>query len=380
MSGGVDSSVAALLLQRAGYDVVGITFQLYDYARANREGGKGGCCSLEDVSDAREVCHRLGIQHFLVDSRERFKKRVVDYFTETYRQGLTPNPCVACNTFIKFDELDEYRASIGADFIATGHYVDTEKRGDRLYLKAAKDPLKDQSYFLVGMKRSFLDKALFPIAPYTKDEVRTMAESAGMPISTKRDSMEICFIPQNDYRHFLKTTAGFADVEGEIVNRKGEVLGKHRGFHHFTIGQKKGLADFGIHHHYVASLEAHTNRVIVDRDEGLFQDSFWFQAIDREALSEHLKRPLQVKVRSRSKAVCAQITELKSDGSGRVEFEEAQRALSPGQFAVFYDGDLLVGGGPILKRMSEFSHGEREGEPRKNSETPRDAILEYRAS
>jgi tRNA-specific 2-thiouridylase len=349
MSGGVDSSVAAALLKEQGYDVVGITFQLYDYSRQNRSGGKGGCCSLEDVTDARLVCQRLGIKHYLVDSRERFQKRVVDYFSQSYKQGRTPNPCVACNTFIKFDELEFYADSVNADFFATGHYVRMKEEDGIYYLQAARDLQKDQSYFLMGVSQQKLSKAMFPLGEFTKDEIRAMAERYQLEVSQKPDSMEVCFVPNNDYRSFLKNEAGLSDEPGNFVDSSGVVLGQHPGLHHFTIGQRKGLAAYGFHDHYVVRMNPATRDVVLGKASDIFAQGLVFEATELHGAVEGDE--VNVKIRSRAPMVKAKMIQ-EGEKTFRLQFDEPQRAVTPGQFAVIYRDDRVLGGGPILRAVA----------------------------
>jgi len=351
MSGGVDSSVAAYLLQQQGYDVIGITFQLYDYSRTNRADGKGGCCSLEDVNDARSVCLKLGIKHFLFDSRERFQKRVVDYFSESYKKGRTPNPCVACNTFIKFDELEYYAQEVNAEKFATGHYAKVVKTNGRPYIAAADDPKKDQSYFLLGVTEEKLNKLLLPLGDYTKAQIREIATSLNLPVSQKPDSQEVCFIPDNDYRRFLKQEAGLTDEAGDIVDESGNILGKHSGIHHFTVGQKKGLHALGLPHYTVLRMDADKRQVVVGFDQSLFSEGLVFEGEAPRADTELVD--LSVKIRSRATHVSARW--IKSEGNRHtLRFEEPQRAVTPGQFAVLYQEKRVIGGGPILQPVSKF--------------------------
>lgn len=355
MSGGVDSSVAALILKNQGYEVIGVTFQLYDYARQNRKEGKGGCCSVEDVIDAKHVCSKLGIRHYLFDSRERFQKRVVDYFAESYKQGRTPNPCVACNTFIKFDELEFYANSVDADYFATGHYVRIAHEENRSYLERAEDPDKDQSYFLLGVQQERLQKALFPVGDFSKTEIREMAEKAGLPVSSKPDSMEVCFVPENNYRKFLEDTYQMQDDPGDLIDLEtGRVLGRHRGIHHFTIGQRKMLGAYGLNDHYVIRIDPETKQVIVGIDRSLFSDGLAFDPVHFKDCGAFLGKELTVKIRSRSAFLKVKIDSI---GSKEVlaRFEEPQKSVTPGQFAVFYEGNRLVGGGPIVRPVANFS-------------------------
>jgi tRNA-specific 2-thiouridylase len=370
MSGGVDSSVAALLLKEQGYDVVGITFQLYDYSRVNRKQGKGGCCSIEDVGDARHVCDKIGIRHYLFDTRETFKKKILDYFVESYKSGKTPNPCVACNTFIKFDELDHYAKSVGAEYFATGHYVNAVREGDEVFIERAKDDSKDQSYFLMGVDKNKLKKCLFPLGDLTKTEIREIALKADLPVSQKPDSQEICFVPENDYRKFLKNEAKVQDQPGEIVDEKGKVLGKHLGLHNFTIGQRKGLGAYGLEAHYVIRFERAENQVVVGLDKDLFSPGLLVDGSHFKGAQELLGLPLTVKIRSRSDFLPVKIIKAEN-GQILGKFEEKQRAVTPGQFAVFYRGKRVVGGGPILRPVAEFENGESHG---RGAETAREIL------
>ncbi len=353
MSGGVDSSVAAYILLKQGYDVVGVTFQLYDYSRQNRKEGKGGCCSLEDVYDARHVCDKLGIKHYLFDSRERFKKRVMDYFVDSYKKGETPNPCVACNTFIKFDELSEYADAIDAPYFATGHYAKIIRDKDQVYLEAADDPAKDQSYFLVGVQKEKLQRIMFPVGEYSKDEIRKLALEAGLPVSQKPDSMEICFVPENNYRKFLKDEYQIEDAPGSFVDEEGKVLGLHRGIHHFTVGQKKGLGAYGFTDYYVTAIHSDRKEVQLGIDRTLYSEGMLVDARHDFGLQNYIGRSLTVKIRSRSQFVECSVVSINSQ-TAEIRFLEAQRAVTPGQFAVFYDGKRVVGGGPIRKAVANF--------------------------
>ncbi len=354
MSGGVDSSVAAYLLKKQGYDVIGVTFQLYDFSRANRKAGKGGCCSLEDIDDAKSVCAKLGIPHYLFDTREHFQKHVIQYFASAYKSGLTPNPCVACNTFIKFDELSYYAKVVGAEVFATGHYVRVQKEKTRTHLKVAVDPSKDQSYFLLGVSQDHLSRCLFPIGELTKDEVRHLAAEAGLRVSSKPDSMEVCFVPENDYRKFLKENYEFGDQPGDFVDEAGHVVGRHPGIHHFTIGQRKGLATYGLHHHYVLEIDAVQRKIKVGLEHGLLSEGLQFQTHEPDYFKQFVGDVLQIKIRSRAEPISCTIRTVLEDRV-TVQFHEPQRAVTPGQFAALYNYDhLLVGGGPIRTAVANF--------------------------
>jgi len=369
MSGGVDSSVAAYLLQKQGYEVIGITFSLYDYSRLNRKEGKGGCCSIEDVDDARLVANHLGIRHYLVNSQDYFRKKVIDYFVDSYRAGKTPNPCIACNTFVKFDELLYHAQLLDIPYIATGHYARVRHSKDsEAEIFRAEDDQKDQSYFLVGVDPEKLKRILFPCGDYSKEEIRDLAKEAGLVTSSKKESMEICFIPNNDYKSFLKTEKSVTDRPGQIVNESGDVVGFHSGIHQFTVGQRKGLGALGLKAHYVVRIDALKNEVIVGDSRRLFSEAMLFEAVHFRDPQKYLGRSLKVKLRSRAPLVDAQIIEVSPDNQQvLVKFDEAQKAVTPGQFAVFYQDKKLVGGGPIVKSIVEidcenFSGKDREGE------------------
>jgi tRNA-specific 2-thiouridylase len=355
MSGGVDSSVAAYLLQKQGYEVIGITFQVYDYSRENRKEGKGGCCSIEDVDDARVVADKLGIRHYLVDTREAFKEKVIDYFLETYKKGETPNPCVACNTFIKFDELAHYAKVFDASWMATGHYAQMVELADQRFIEKAIDTTRDQSYFLMGVERHHLDRLLFPCGGFTKDQIREFAIEAGLCVGKKKDSMEICFIPNNDYRSFLKQQLGDFERPGEIVDeRTHRVLGSHQGIHSFTVGQRKGLGSFGLDAFYVTRVDRLTNRVYVGEAKKLFSQGMILDLSRFEHAEQWLGKHLRVKIRSRAPEVEVALESVDSSRKQAIaRFVEPQRAVTPGQFAVFYDGPRVVGGGAICEALEE---------------------------
>lgn len=355
MSGGVDSSVAAYLLKKQGYEVIGITFQLYDYSRANRKEGKGGCCSVEDVDDARLIADQLGIKHYLTNSRKEFREKVIQYFVSSYKKGLTPNPCVACNTFIKFDELEYHAKLLEADYYATGHYARLVKTDSgEVDVYRAVDSDKDQSYFLMGVDRERFRNILFPCGDYSKAEIRALANEAGLITSNKKESMEICFITNNDYKSFLKNEYQIKDQPGDIVDERGQVLGRHSGSHHFTVGQRKGLGSFGLRAHYVVRIDAEKNQVVVGNASGLFSDTMFVESASIKNIESYKGRRLQVKIRSRSPEVGVYIHQ-SGDAEILATFEEPQRAVTPGQFAVFYDGDKLLGGGAILRAVAEQS-------------------------
>lgn len=355
MSGGVDSSVAAALLKEKGYDVIGVTMQLWDYSKnedAHTDPNKkfDTCCSLDDVSDARMVAHKLGIPFYVLNYEDDFKENVVDYFVEEYLKGKTPNPCVACNTFLKFDHLLERAQRLGCDYIATGHYARNIFYKDTgLYkLLKGKDALKDQSYFLYSMTQERLSKTLFPLGDLTKKDVRALAEKYGFINAKKKESMEICFIPNNDYAKFIKTHSNPKKIiKGSIIHENGKVLGDHDGIHHFTIGQRKGLgASYSLKEGepvYVTRIDASSGHVYVGEENYLFRSSFSLKKFHK--LSHIPKKDsFEVKIRYRSRPCRAFLSE-----ENQIHFEEPQKSVAPGQIAVLYSGDEVLGGGFIDK-------------------------------
>jgi tRNA-uridine 2-sulfurtransferase len=367
MSGGVDSSVTAALLKEQGYDVVGFSMQLYDQTRGDsadilRQFGR--CCALDDLYDARQVASRLGIPHYVVNYEREFEQVVVRSFVEDYRNGITPSPCVLCNSRMKFDHLTRLAAEIGASHVATGHYARITHDPDlgRYRLHKGLNPDKDQSYFLFELRQEQLARAMFPLGDLDKSEVRGLARRYGLMVAEKPDSQEICFVPDGDYARFVERYLSAERVEepsaGEIVNLEGKILGTHQGIHRYTIGQRRGL---GIAHSvplYVIDLKPSEKRVVVGERSALAETSFHAVRANWIAFPEP-DRPLaaNVKIRSRHAGAEATVTPL-SDDAVQVEFAEPQMAITPGQAAVFYRDDEVIGGAWIA--------GRREG-----SKTPR---------
>jgi len=361
MSGGVDSSTVAATLAHSGETVVGLTLQLWNQNRlAGREGipdvPKGGrCCSLDDVYDARRVAMHLGIPYYVVNQEERFEQDVVRPFVQEYLAGRTPIPCSLCNNHLKFDQLLKTAQSIGADRIATGHYAVNEydeKRG-RWILKRPADQAKDQTYFLFGLKQEQLAKTLFPLGNLTKPEVREIARAHGLALAEKPDSQEICFIPGGDYKQFLgayleEQGERVPETAGELVTSDGKVLARHDGIFNFTVGQRKGLGVSSPSPLYVLQIDPVSHRVTVGADAELASDTLragslnW---ISIPALTESMR--VRIKIRHRHEPAWATLEPL-ADGEVLATFDEAQRAITPGQSAVFYDGDEVVGGGWII--------------------------------
>ncbi len=350
MSGGVDSSVAAALLLEQGYDVVGITMNLFSLLRefCTDESLKS-CCGRGAIEDANRVAAKLAINHYLLDLKKPFEELVVADFIEEYRQGRTPNPCIRCNQFIKFDILMERASRLDADFLATGHHarIEEDKGTGRFLLKKGKDGKKDQSYFLYTMTQDQLSKTLFPIGNLTKIEVRAKAEKLGLPVAQRPDSQEICFIPDNNYVRFLKERIPGAFQSGPIIKEDGQVLGKHDGIIHFTVGQRRGMGIAAPHPLYVLDINPQKNRIVVGPNESLYKRHLRVSSLNWISKAE-VTGPLSVKARIRYKhrEEKAKLEVLES-GELRVQFDKPQRAITPGQAVVFYDSEVVVGGGII---------------------------------
>jgi tRNA-specific 2-thiouridylase len=344
MSGGVDSSVAAYLLKREGYDVIGLTFRGWPQDCRSIEEDK--CCGPQAVTDARMVAHSLGIPYYVVDEIDTFRSEVMDYFAAEYKRGRTPNPCVICNEKVKFGSLLRKALALGAEAIATGHYARITKNG-RYELRRARDNRKDQTYFLFSLNQEQLARAMFPIGELTKERTRAIAKEIGLKTYGKEESQEVCFVPENDYRKFLRESAQVADMKGEIVTREGRVLGHHNGIHNFTIGQREGLNLGGLPRPlYVIELDVASNRVIVGPAEDLLRNEFKVNKCVWHGGEPD--GPMEVTVKPRHQHPgCAATVVATGKGGARVLLAEAQRAITPGQAAVFYRDDLVIGGGWI---------------------------------
>lgn len=362
MSGGVDSSTVAAMLHADGHNVVGLTMQLWNQRRlAGHEGMpesvQGRCCSLDDVYDARRVAETVGIPYYVVNHEERFEREVVRPFVEEYLSGRTPIPCSLCNNHLKFDQLLIVARQIGAERIATGHYaqVEYDERRGRWLLKRPVDKSKDQTYFLFGLTQEQLSRTLFPLGGMTKPEVRELARKHGLVIAEKPDSQEICFVPGGDYKAFLNAYlaeqgSSLPDTAGEMVTSDGRVLGEHHGVHNFTVGQRKGLGVATGSPLYVIQINNQTQQVVVGSDEELYSRTLRASRINLISVAE-LPGPMRITVKIRHKHQPAPAT-IESTGPDQVlvTFDEPQRAITPGQAAVFYDGDVVVGGGWIEGR------------------------------
>jgi tRNA-uridine 2-sulfurtransferase len=347
MSGGVDSSAAAALLLDQGYDIIGVTLKLWPQDCISRAEDK--CCGPQAVMDARAVCHKLGIPFYLIDEASEFQQQVVHYFAEEYKAGRTPNPCVMCNEKLKFGTLLRRARQLGADFIATGHYarVEQSKCNSRTLLRRGRDPRKDQSYFLFSLRQDQLARALFPLGELTKSDSREVARSSQLKTAEKEESMEICFVPDNDYGMFLQKAGLVGKQRGQIVNLHGQVLGHHDGIAFYTIGQRRGLQISSPKPLYVIDLDPQTNRVIVGPQSALERDEFQVRNCNWIPF-DHPPSQLQVsaKIRYNHPGTAATITP-GENGEAKVRLHTPQRAITPGQASVFYQDDLVVGGGWI---------------------------------
>ena len=346
MSGGVDSSVAALLLHRQGYDVIGITMRMWAEAPGAVNHIQQSCCSVEDVEDARRVAQIIGIPHYVMNVEREFGTHVMDYFVAEYQRGRTPHPCIACNDRIKFGSLMRRAESLGAGYVATGHYarIQRETGSEKRMLLRGVDETKDQSYVLFGLSQELLCRLLFPVGEYSKEEIRELAFEAGMSVAGKPDSQEICFVPGGDYREFLRERV--QPQPGEMVTADGASLGTHQGIENFTVGQRRGLGVATGERLFVSEIDPKTRRVMLGREQDLYHVAASVEQVSYSAGDPPSEpRVVKAKIRYNARPVTAV---LEPDGARAIlRFDMPQRALSPGQAAVFYDGEALLGGGFI---------------------------------
>jgi tRNA-specific 2-thiouridylase len=354
MSGGVDSSVAACLLTEQGYEVIGLFMRtgIEEPSPQNHAGSslpatppgraRQGCCSASDAADARYVAGMLGIPFYLLNFEKDFG-RLIDYFADEYAEGRTPNPCVVCNHDLKFGRIVEYADAVGAKYIATGHYARIGERGGRKALLRARDTRKDQSYVLFGLERTILDRVLFPIGDLVKTEVRNLASRWGLPNADKPDSVEICFAPDRDYARVVRDRRPDAFAEGDVLNEGGAVIGRHGGIARYTIGQRRGLGIAGARPMYISALDVARNTVTLGPSESLLHGSLIGERVTYVADVPGPSFAAQVKIRYLHTAAGATVHPLPR-GRVRVVFDEPQRAVTPGQAAVFYDEDVVLGG------------------------------------
>ena len=348
MSGGVDSSVAAYLLKEQGYDVIGVTMQIWQEEDVCTVEENGGCCGLSAVEDARRVAAALGIPYYVMNFREEFQKNVIDYFADSYVNGQTPNPCIACNRYVKWEALLKRSISIGADFIATGHYARVEQLSNGRYaLRRSATAAKDQTYALYNLTQEQLKRTLMPVGKYTKDEVRAIAEKINLRIANKPDSQDICFVPDGDYAAYIEEEAGVKVPEGNFVLTDGTVLGRHKGITHYTVGQRKGLGLALGYPAFVLEIRPETNEVVIGTKEESMTTQLRARNLNFMAV-EDLTEPLHVftKIRYNHKGAWCTIEKTGED-EVLCTFDEPQRAVTPGQAVVFYDGEYVLGGGTI---------------------------------
>ena len=353
MSGGVDSSVAAALLARDGYEVVGVTMRLFNAPNENVARLNKSCCSVEDVEDARAVCRKIGAKHYFLNFEEEFQKHVVDYFVGEYERGRTPHPCLACNDRLKFEFLVRRAESMDADVVATGHYARIREDAGEFRLLAGVDPLKDQSYVLYTLSQRQLRKLALPVGDYSKDEIRDVARELGLAIADKPDSQDICFIPDGDYNRFIEPRLK-RKSPGEIVDIEGNILGEHDGIHGFTIGQRKRLpvVNNTTRPLYVTEIDPESGRVTVGPAESLMKTRLFASGVNWISGTPPVDQiRVEARIRYNGRNAPASVRAL-SHGA-EIEFDEPVRAITPGQAVVFYDGESVVGGGLIESSLPE---------------------------
>lgn len=349
MSGGVDSSVAAYLLKKEGYDVIGVTMQIWQDEDEFTQEKNGGCCGLSAVDDARRVAERLEIPYYVMNFKKEFKENVMDYFMAEYLKGRTPNPCIACNRYVKWEALLQRSLAIGADYIATGHYARIAKlENGRYAIKNSVTAAKDQTYALYNLTQEQLSHTLMPVGSYTKDQIRAIAEDIGLMVAHKKDSQEICFIPDDDYAGFIdRECKGKVPPPGNFVSVDGEILGKHKGITHYTIGQRKGLGLALGHPVFVVDIRPETNEVVIGENENVFTTELYADHINFMAIPDiETEMRLKAKIRYSHAGTMCKVIRVDKD-KVKCEFEEPVRAVTPGQAVVFYQDDYVAGGGII---------------------------------
>lgn len=351
MSGGVDSSVAAWLLKEQGYDVIGVTMQIWQDEENDKVEEQGGCCGLSAVDDARRVAQTLEIPYYVMNFKQEFKENVMDYFVAEYLCGRTPNPCIACNRYVKWESLLRRSMAIGADYIATGHYarIDLLDNG-RYALRKSVSQGKDQTYALYNLTQEQLSRTLMPVGAFDKDEIRQIALRQGLPVANKPDSQEICFVPDQDYAAFIDANTDKNIPEGNFVDMEGRILGRHRGITHYTIGQRKGLNISLGKRCFVVEIRPETNEVVLGDNEDVFAQKLRCSRLNFMAVSD-IRQPIHVQAKIRYNHTGEGCT-LYRTGEDEIvcEFDRPVRAVTPGQAVVFYDEEHVVGGGTILGR------------------------------
>ena len=344
MSGGVDSSVAAYLINKGDYDAIGVTLKLF----ANDDiQTQEGCCTSEDIKDAEAVAHRLGMEHFVFNFRDDFEKEVIARFIHAYENGATPNPCVDCNRHIKFKRLLQKAYEMDYDYVVTGHYSRVEKDGDRYLLKKGIDHTKDQSYVLYSLTQEQLSHTLLPLGSLTKEQVRQIAAEQGFLNARKKESQDICFVPDGDYAKFIEEYSGYKSVEGDYIDINGNVIGKHSGMIHYTVGQRKGLGVTFGKPMFVKSINAENNTVTLCEDKDLYTtellaDNLNFMSVD--SIDGNMRVMAKTRYSQKEQPATLEV----ENGIAKVVFDNSQRAFTKGQSVVFYDGDTVIGGGKII--------------------------------
>ena len=357
MSGGIDSSLAAVLLHEEGYEVIGMTMKTWDYAASGGSKKETGCCSLDSINDARNIAVNLGFPHYILDIREEFGDYVIDHFTGEYLEGRTPNPCVLCNTHVKWDALLKRANNLGCEFLATGHYANIREENNRHIISKGKDALKDQSYVLWGISQESLSRTKLPLGQLTKKEIREMAVERGFyDLVNKSESYEICFVPDNDYRGFLKRRVdGLEEAVkgGDFVLESGQKVGKHEGYPFYTVGQRKGLGIALGYPVYVTEIRKDTNEVILGTEKHLMRNAMHVGKLNLQKYADLVSKETETitKIRYKDPGTSAVISQIEKDRM-EVIFEEPVSAIAPGQAAVFYEGDDVIGGGWILKSFN----------------------------
>lgn len=349
MSGGVDSSVAAYLLKEQGYVVIGVTMQIWQDESQEQIEDNGGCCGITAVDDARRVAMQLDIPYYVMNFKNEFKKNVIDYFTDEYIHGRTPNPCIACNRHVKWESLLKRSLEIGADCIATGHYARiAQLENGRYAIRNSVTAKKDQTYALYNLTQEQLSHTLMPVGDYNKDEIRAIAEKIGIQVAHKPDSMEICFVPDNDYAGFITRETGYVSRPGNFVDLHGNILGTHKGIIHYTVGQRKGLGLAMGHPVFVVAIRPETNEVVIGENDDVFSTKLYANNINLMSVDK-IEEPIRARAKIRYSHEGADCTiRMADDGLLECVFDEKQRAVTPGQALVIYDGDYVLGGGTII--------------------------------
>ncbi|GAB4221694.1 MAG: tRNA 2-thiouridine(34) synthase MnmA [Salibacteraceae bacterium] len=361
MSGGIDSSVAAMMLHDQGYEVIGITMKTWDYATSGGARKTTGCCSLDDINDARALAVSKGFHHTILDIRQEFGESIIDNFVDEYMAGRTPNPCILCNTHIKWDALLRRADQLNCEFIATGHYASINTENGRYYVSKGKDRNKDQSYVLWGLSQEALKRTILPLGEFTKPEIRQMAAEQGFnELAKKNESYEICFVPDNDYRGFLSRRVPGLEAKlrgGRFVDTSGNDLGEHRGYPFYTIGQRKGLGRAFGEPMYVVRIDPATNTVVLGRENELKSTEMVVRNVNLQKVAS-IDSPLEatVKIRYKDSGTMGEIIPIENN-LYRVMFQHSASAVAPGQSAVFYDGDDVIGGGFIARHDESQNHG-----------------------